>query len=276
MAAPAVTKSVLALEGVDFGYGQPLVLRGLTLRVAAGEMVGLLGPNGSGKTTILRLLTGALAPRQGAVLVDGRPRQTHSRRDLGRQLALAPQEIEIAFDFRVRDLVLMGRGPYVHWLRGETAHDRAVASQAMAHVGILDLAERLYRTLSGGEKQRVVLAMALAQEPRVLLLDEPTSNLDLAHQALLLDLVRQLNRERGLTVLSIMHEVNMASMYCDRLVLLRDGGILADGPPEAVITEDLILRGYGAAVRVIPHPESGRPQVMLRPGARAPWPLPSR
>ena len=263
-AAPA-----FELAGVEFAYGRAPVLRGLSLSVAAGECAGLLGPNGSGKSTILRLLSGALQPQAGQVLIGGRPRGASDQRALARRIALVPQGLEVTFDFQVQELVLLGRSPYIHWLRGDTAADRRIAERALAAVGAAALAGRSFRELSGGERQRVVLAMALAQEPEILLLDEPTHNLDIASQTALFDLVQGLNRERGLTVFSAIHSVNLAALYCERLILLREGEVLVDGPPAAVVTEAHLHRAYGATVRVAPHPLSGRPQMVLVPGSAA-------
>lgn len=257
--------AAFALEGVHFAYGAEPVLRDLSFSVAAGEMVGLLGPNGSGKTTVLRLLSGAINADSGAVMFEGRRRGSYSRRELARRLAVVPQELQVTFEFRAGDLVLMGRNPHVNWLRGEREHDRQIARRAMADVGVAELSERPFQELSGGEKQRVVLAMALAQEPSVLLLDEPTNNLDISNQTALFDLIRRLNRERGLTVCAVVHDVNLASLYCDRVILLRDGAVLADGTPQDVITPPLLRRCYGADVHVFPHPVTGRPQIALLP-----------
>ena len=160
---------------------------------------------------------------------------------------------------------MLGRAPYVHWLRGAREEDRAMARRAMSEVGIRDLALRPYRELSGGEKQRVVLAMALAQNAKILLLDEPTHNLDIRHQSGLFDLVRRINQDRGVTVLAVVHDINLASLYCDRIVLLRDGRVMEEGRPDEVITVENLRRCYNAEVHVFPHPQTGRPQVALAP-----------
>ena len=258
-------REAIRLDGVWFAYDKNPVLRDLTLSVGEGEVVGLLGPNGSGKSTTLRLLTGALEPQRGSVDVWDRARRSYGRRELAQQVALVPQELQVTFDFLAQDLVMMGRAPYVHWLRGEREDDRTMTRRAMAEVGIRDLALRPYRELSGGEKQRVVLAMALAQDAKILLLDEPTHNLDIRHQSGLFDLVRRINQDRGVTVLAVVHDVNLASLYCDRVVLLRDGRVMEEGPPNAVITVDNLRRCYDAEVHVFPHPQTGRPQVALAP-----------
>ena len=258
-------REAIRLDGVWFAYDKNPVLRDLTLSVGEGEVVGLLGPNGSGKSTTLRLLTGALEPQRGSVDVWDRARSSYGRRELAQQVALVPQELQVTFDFLAQDLVMMGRAPYVHWLRGEREDDHAMTRRAMAEVGILDLAQRPYRELSGGEKQRVVLAIALAQDATILLLDEPTHNLDIRHQSGLFDLVRRINADRGVTVLAVVHDINLASLYCDRVVLLRDGRVMEEGPPDEVITVDNLRRCYNAEVHVFPHPQTGRPQVALAP-----------
>lgn len=265
-AATGASTPAIALIDVTFRYADVPVLRGFSLSVGQGEMVGLLGPNGSGKTTALRLLIGGLSPETGAVCIDGRPRRAAERRTLAKRIAIVPQEVQVTFDFRVEDLVLMGRGPHVNWLRGDTPRDRAIVRAVMHEVGIADLAERPFRQLSGGEKQQVALAMALAQEPEILLLDEPTHNLDIANQVGLFDLVQRLRAERRLTVLAVIHDVNLAALYCDRLILMRDGRVIAEGAPDAVVTPEHLLCCYGAAVESFPHPVTGQPQVALLPG----------
>lgn len=271
-APPPARKDALSVELADirFGYGRTPLLEGLNFALRRGEIAGLLGPNGCGKTTALRLITGALRPRAGSIHIDGRPRRDYGRRDLARRLALVPQELEVAFDFTVEELVLLGRAPHVGWLRGPTARDRDGALQAMRAVGIDALAARSYRQLSGGERQRVSLAMALAQEPRILLLDEPTHNLDLAQQMAFFTVLRRLTAQRGLTVLAVIHDVNLAALTCDRLMMLQGGRLIADGSPATVVTEDNLRRCYGVEALVRPHPAGGRPQVFLTPGGAVP------
>ena len=162
---------------------------------------------------------------------------------------------------------MMGRAPHVNWLRGDTSDDRAAAWNAMELVGVSDLAARPYRQLSGGEKQRTVLAMALAQAPSILLLDEPTNNLDLAHQAAFFELLLRLRAEQGLSILAVVHDVNLASLYCDRIVMMRDGAVTADGSPEDAITAEALQDCFGIQVAVSQHPSTGRPQVSLLPGS---------
>lgn len=251
------------MANVRFSYGREPLLNDVSLEVGAGEIVGLLGRNGCGKTTALRLITGTLRAHSGEIRVGGRARAAWSRRELARHLALVPQELEVAFDFSVEELVLLGRSPHVGWLRGHTAADQAAAYDAMRAVGIDELAARPYRRLSGGEKQRVALAMALAQESRVLLLDEPTHNLDLAQQSLFFEALRRLARERGLSGLAVIHDVNLAALWCDRLLMLAEGRIIAAGEPESVLTPDNLRRCYGVETRILAHPDNGRPQVFV-------------
>ncbi len=256
----------LALHDIHFRYGDAPLLDGVSMEVAAGEMVGLLGRNGCGKTTALRLITGTRRPQAGAVRVGGRDRSAWGRRELARRLALVPQELQVAFDFTAEELVLLGRGPHVGWLRGHTRADTDAARGAMRAVGIEGLASRPYRQLSGGEQQRVALAMALAQEPAVLLLDEPTHNLDLAQQSLFFQALERMTHARGLGVLIVIHDVNLAARWCDRLLMLAEGRIIAEGAPGSVLTPDNLRRCYDIEARILPHPDNGRPQVFMSQG----------
>lgn len=264
---PSIGSVALRLQAVHFRYGRAPLLEGVSLQVGAGEIVGLLGRNGSGKTTALRLVTGTLRPHDGTIEVAGRDRAAWSRRALAQRLALVPQELQVAFDFTVAELVRLGRAPHVGWLRGHTPADIDASQAALRAVALDDLASRRYRHLSGGEKQRVALAIALAQEPRLLLLDEPTHNLDLAQQSLFFATLERLARERALGVLAVIHDVNLAALWCDRLLMLTEGRILAAGSPAQVLTPDNLRRCYGVEARLLPHPENGRPQVFLSQGA---------
>lgn len=257
--APAV-----ALENVSFRYGKRPVLDGLSLELHHGEMLGVIGQNGSGKSTAVKLLDGSLKPRAGRTLVDGAPRSSYSRRELARTIATVPQELHVAFDFTVGELVMMGRGPHVNWLRGDTADDRDAAWAAMEMVNVAGMASRSYRQISGGERQRTVLAMALAQAPKILLLDEPTNNLDMAYQSAFFELLLRLRDEQGLSILAVVHDVNLAALYCDRVLMLREGAIVADGPPGDSITPAALMDCFGIDVEVFEHPSAGRPQVALR------------
>ncbi|MBU0494512.1 MAG: heme ABC transporter ATP-binding protein [Chloroflexi bacterium] len=256
----------LCAENLSFSYYNGRVIDDVSLALRPGEMMGLLGPNGSGKTTLLRLLGGMLAPAQGQVTLESVNLRRLSRRQIARRVAVVLQELHVPFGFRVREMVAMGRAPYLGFLAGETTADRQAVTQAMAVTHTAHLAERPYNELSGGEQQRVRLAMALAQEPHILLLDEPTVHLDLNHQVEVLELVRQRNREAGLTVLAAMHDLNLAALYFDRLVLLQAGQLAMEGPPVDVLSEANIARVFGARVRVGRHPTTNTPHVMVLPG----------
>ena len=253
---------MLKVHGLKFSYRGSAVLDGLDLEVGAGEMVGLVGPNGAGKTTLLRLITGVLRPSGGRILMDGADLGTLSPSERARLVSVVPQNPELPLSFSVLDLVLMGRNPHLKLLQWEGRGDMEVATRAMEVTATQHLAGRSLDTLSGGERQRAVVAMALAQEAPFLLLDEPTSNLDLAHQTRVMDMVRDVQRRRGGGVLLAMHDLTLAAQYCTRLILLADGRCYAEGPPDAVLTRENIAGVYGAEVYVLSHPQGGTPVVL--------------
>ncbi len=249
------TRTVAALQGVSFGYpladgGRRPVLHDLDLAVARGEVVAVLGPNGSGKTTLLRLLTGQLRPDAGSVTFDGRAVCDWPRDALARRVAVLPQQLELPVGFRVAELVELGRAPHATRLFGSTADDEAAVRRALVDAGALDLADRYADELSGGERQRVLVAMALAQEPELLLMDEPTLHLDLAHQVALLAAIRRLRSQRGLTVVAVLHDLNLAAAFAPRVVVLSDGRAVGDGPPASVLEPELVRQVFGVAVTV--------------------------
>ncbi|MBO0778499.1 MAG: ABC transporter ATP-binding protein [Ktedonobacteraceae bacterium] len=246
-----VTKEkLLEAQHICFGYTAQPLLYDLSLRVRSGEMIGLLGPNGSGKSTLLRLLSGALQPQQGRILLTERTLRQWGRRGVARRIAVVPQELHVPYAFTVEHLVSLGRMPFLHTFFGSLdGQDEAIMHDAMEATGITDLASRVFHELSGGERQRVMIAMALAQQPLLLLLDEPTSHLDIKYQIETLELVQQLNRERGVTIVAAMHDLNLAARYFPRLLLFQRG-IVADGGPTEVLEPALLSRVYGIDVRV--------------------------
>ena len=257
---------LLEARGVRFGYRSGRwVLDGVSLAVRRGEQVALVGPNGAGKTTLLRVLSGALQPAGGEVLWDGRPAAALGRREAARRIAVVPQQMPggLVEDFTVEAFVALGRTPYAGWfgLRGETAADRAAVAAALEVTEAASLAQRSLAEISGGERQRALLAMAIAQEPELLLLDEPTRHLDPHHQVALLDLVSRLVAARGLAVVAVLHDLTLASAYFPRLALLHEGRIVADGPPDLVLTQEHVSRAYGGGLQVFTHPE--RPGLSL-------------
>jgi iron complex transport system ATP-binding protein len=257
--------SGLSMRKVSFAYFNGFALQAIDLMIAPGEIVGLLGPNGCGKTTLLKLASGVLSPAEGEVLLDEVKLKKLSRRQVAQRIAVVPQSYHLPFAFKVTEVVLLGRTPFVSGLSGETKKDRDVTADALQLVGIDGLGKRHFNDLSGGEQQKVVLAMALAQEPEVLLLDEPTAHLDINHQVEILELVRSLNREQGVTVIAAMHDLNLASLFFDRLILLKEGTIFADGSPREVLTERNIKDVFSASVRVSPHPVTFAPHIVVLP-----------
>ena len=250
---------MLHADRVSFAYrsGAPRVVDGVSLTVAPGELIGILGPNGSGKTTLLKMLSGTLAPTAGVIRFDGRPLDGWRRRDLARRIAMVPQETHAAFDFTVLDIVLMGRFPHLGTFALEGPSDLAIARQALAATGTSAFEDRPFATLSGGEKQRVVIAGALAQSPELLLLDEPTASLDLGHQFDVQLLLAGLNRERGVTMVLSTHDLNLAAALCRQLILLREGRVIAQGRTDEVLTPATVRALYGVEADIQRHPAAG-------------------
>jgi len=256
--------SELRFEDVWAGYGGDPVVRGVSLRVAGGEILGLVGPNGSGKTTLVRAASRALRPTSGRVLVDGVDPYSVSARRAARMVAVVPQDVIPAFSFTALEVAMMGRSPHrTAWHPGD-AEDWSKVREAMDATGVADLADRPIEELSGGERRRVVLAQSLAQDTPVLLLDEPTTHLDLLHVVELLTVVRSLAYDKGRAILAIFHDLNLAGAACDRMCVLADGRVVARGRPHEVLTRELLTEVYGVDADVVPDPRTGRPIVALR------------
>ena len=254
---------LLNVDNVSFKYGERWVLRGIGFEVEKGDFLGIIGPNGSGKTTLLRVIDGILTPQEGKVFLEGTEIGKLRREALARSVAVVPQYSALAFPFSVEEVVLMGRAPHLGRWRFEGEQDQRIALEAMEMTDTVSLATRDMESLSGGEHQRVLIARALAQEPGLMLLDEPTAFLDIRHQVDFFDRIRSLNRDRGLTIIAVTHDINLAAHYCDRIILLKDGCIEAAGPVDAAITEEHIRKTYETEVMVDRHPRTGSPRITL-------------
>ncbi len=252
----------ISVMGTTFSYEAREVLRDITFTVPAGSFVGIIGPNGSGKSTLLKGLAATLSPKGGIILLDGRELSGWNNRELARHLAVVPQDTTADFDFTVEEVVLMGRSPYLSRWQVESLADLAIAAEAMELTGTLELRHRPITHLSGGERQRVFIARALAQKTPVLLLDEPTSHLDINHQVEVLNLFRRLNHQ-GVTVIAVFHDLNLAAQYCSQVILLCQGRIYACGTVQDIFTTETIRAVYRTEVLVGQHPITGVPQVTL-------------
>jgi iron complex transport system ATP-binding protein len=247
----------LTAEGVTCAYGSHVALRDFDLAVVPGTVTALLGANGAGKSTALRALARLLRPRSGRLALDGRDLGSVPRRELARQLAFVPQSDAVAWPLTVEQVAILGRVPHRGWLLPFSAEDRRALDRALAQVELLELRHRPLDTLSGGERRRAQVARALVQDAAILLLDEPGAHLDLRHQVDLFHLLRRLARERGLAVVVTLHDLNLAALFADRVVLLKAGRLLARGTPEEVLTPSLLREAFGLAVEVLPHPRGG-------------------
>jgi iron complex transport system ATP-binding protein len=267
--------AALQVEGLSFRYGtttdraRTWTLEQLSFHVAVGEILGIVGPNGSGKSSLLKLLAGLLSPHRGTILLGGQQARRLSQLNIARLVAVVPQEYVQIFPFTVAETVLMGRFPHRKsrfWSVGfgdDTEVDLVRAHEAMSETDVLSLADRLVSDLSGGERQRVIIARALAQEPKILLLDEPTAFLDINHQIEICSLIGRLRAERQLTVVLVSHDLNVASQNCDRVLMLKEGKLCRIGSPDETIRPDVLRIVYGCEVVVDAHPQTGRPRVTM-------------
>lgn len=253
------------VKQLSFKYGDTAVLGGTTFNLGKGVFTGIIGPNGSGKTTLLKLISRVLKPSGGSICLDGREIASFSQKELARRMAVVTQDGDAGYLFTVEEIVLMGRAPFLGRFQSETMEDRAIVRQVLEMTGCTHLRERRLSELSGGERQRVMIARALAQEPKVLLLDEPTNHLDIGYQQEILDLVKRLSVTHGVTVVAVLHDLNLAAYYCQMLLLLNEGKIFSSGAPAEVLTAQNISNVYRTHVLVTPHPVLGTPTVSLLP-----------
>lgn len=262
--ATPTPSSRLQAEGLSLGYRDRTVVEHLDLEVLDGAVTAIVGPNGCGKSTLLRGLARLLPAQAGRVLLDGQALSSIPTKQVARQIGLLPQAPVAPEGLTVAELIAHGRHPHQGLLRRASREDDAVVAEAMELTDTLGLAERVVEELSGGQRQRVWIALALAQRPSILLLDEPTSFLDIAHQIEVLDLVRSLNAGRGTTVVMVLHDLAMAARYSDHLVAMREGRIVAQGPPLEVVTEELVREVFDVRCRILPDPDTGTPVVLPR------------
>lgn len=264
----AAATPVFATRGLGFRYpgAGRATLEGIEITIAPGTVNGIIGPNGSGKSTLLRLLLGALPPATGEIALEGRPLSRWTRRELARAVGVVPQREELNFPLTVRELVGMGRYPHLRTWQREGDADRRAIANALARTSLTDLAERPLDTLSGGELQRARIARALAQEPRTLVLDEPTAALDIRHEMAIFELLRDLAEEEGATIVLVTHNLNLAARYADQILLLHQGRIAAHGPPAQALEQQVLEEVYGWPLAVTTHPgpgpDAGAPQVV--------------
>jgi iron complex transport system ATP-binding protein len=255
--------SIVKLEKIGFRYNDQWVLKNVSFEVNEAEFIGILGPNGSGKTTMLNVIDGILIPQEGEIWINGKSCKTLKRNALAKAIAVVPQESLMIFPFTVQEIVLMGRSPHLGKWRFEGETDFRIAHEAMKMTDTFHLMNRSMNALSAGERQRVLIARALAQHPQIMLLDEPTAFLDIRHQIDFFDLIKSLNKSQTLTVIGVTHDINLASSYCDRLILMRNGAIHCIGTPAEVIAESNIKEVYETNVAVDRNPVTGQPRVTL-------------
>lgn len=246
---------LLSVNQLNFAYESEPVLNDITFSIDDMEFVGLIGPNGSGKSTLLKLIGGILKSGQGQIDLKGNPIESFRKKELAQSITWIPQEHPMVFPFTVQEIVLMGRHPYLPPMSFEGEQDFQIIQQAMETTQTLQFAERYFNEISGGEKQRVMLASAIAQEPEIMLLDEPTSALDLKYQIQILNILKRLNEQKKITLVLALHDLNLASKYCKRLVLLQNGAIVHDGAPREVLQKEIIEKTYGVEVEL--HTQNG-------------------
>ncbi|UVI32598.1 ABC transporter ATP-binding protein [Paenibacillus spongiae] len=244
-----------------------VILDSLTFTMEQGGMYGIIGPNGAGKSTLLRLMSGVDSPTYGELLLEGKAASAYGRKELAKWVAVLQQGGLDPANFTVREVLAFGRYPFQNWLGEEKRDPEPLINRALALMGLTHLAERKIDRLSGGERQRVALAKVMVQEPRLLLLDEPTTYLDIGYQVGLLDTVKRWQQDERITVVAVLHDLNLAAHYCDKLLVLHEGRLVAFGAPSEIIETGLIDRVYGTKAVVVPHPVTGVPQLLLQPSA---------
>ena len=254
--------TALEAKNIQFFYNTNKVIHDVSMSLDQGAFLGIIGPNGAGKSTMLRLLCGILTPVHGTISLFGEDLSHQSQKSIAQKIAFVPQETHFTLDFSVKEIVQMGRYPYKRPFEREDQQDRAAVENALRAAYVMDLRKRLINSLSSGERQRAVIARALAQAPKILLLDEPTSHLDLHHQFAIMELLKKLNK-KGISIAVVHHDLNLASLYCKSLILMHKGQVHAQGTPNELLNEDTIEQVYGTHVRIMRHPDKDVPQILL-------------
>ena len=255
--------SVLDVDSLSYLYDEKIVLDHISLGIKSGEILGILGPNGCGKTTLLKNLNKNLRPHGGCVLIDGTDLESISKKEIAQNIAAVPQSNEIRFAFTVREIVTMGRMPFQEALRGESSADLEIIDKAMEQTGLTEFSDRLINTLSGGERQRAIIARAITQTPKIILMDEPTLHLDINMQFEVLDLIQKLSRENGLAVIIVSHDLPMVTRYCDRIILIHDHKVFAMGTAEEVLTKENMRTVFNVDAELEKDPRTGKNTVRL-------------
>jgi iron complex transport system ATP-binding protein len=255
--------NLFELEHVNYRYGNFPVLDDITFTIAEGEMFGIIGPNGSGKSTLIRIISGLYPPLSGKVLLRSKPLSSISNKELARQIAVLEQEGTPPLPYTVEQVVSMGRYPWLKPFSDLSANDLEIVENILKNLNLWDKRTKKVSALSGGQRQLVSLARAMAQEPRILILDEPTTYLDIGHQILVMEHVRKWHQEQGLTLIMVLHDLNIASQYCDRILLLDQGKIIRSGSTSEVLSQDILAKVYNADLIRVDHPISGVPQFLL-------------
>ncbi len=259
------SKSLLEVDNLVCGYGVAEIIKGISFSVRDGDFLGVIGPNGAGKTTLLRAITGVVKRLKGIILYNGVDINSLSRNELAKEIAVLPQMLEAPFSFSVEEFVTMGRFPHTKRFEKIKGRSLEIVGEAMELTDVRDLRKRRVGELSGGERQRVILAQCLAQQPRLMLLDEPTAHLDIGHQIYILDLMRRMKKKKAITIIMVMHDLNLASSYCGELMLLNNGVVFKYGQPEEVLTFQNIEALYRTAVVVKENPITSKPHIYLVP-----------
>jgi iron complex transport system ATP-binding protein len=254
---------MISVEKVSFAYQSDPVLREVSFDISAGEFIGIIGPNGAGKSTLLKLLNGILTPYTGKILLKDTPLELHKRKELAKIVGYVPQEFKTAFNFTVHEIVAMGRFPYATPFSRESSVDKKILESSMNATNVLEFKDRLFSELSGGEKQRVVLASALAQEPKILLMDEPTASLDLKYQIGFFEIVKNLQKNQNMTIISVTHDINLVVRYCEKLFVINDGKLVSEGSPGEIVNKTLIRDVFDVDVEIIEHPFDKKPFLVI-------------